>query len=51
MTVNAMSLTGAPSAIELTWDAINWQKVGAHVRQLQMRIAKAYNDKKDELGC
>ena len=29
MTVNAMSLTGAPSAIELTWDAINWQKVGA----------------------
>jgi len=50
MTVNAMSFTGAPSATELTWDAIHWQQVGAHVRQLQMRIAKAYS-KKDELGC
>jgi len=42
MTVMAMPLTGAPSAVELTWDAIDWQKVGAHVRQLQMRIAKAF---------
>jgi len=44
MAVMAMSLTGAPSAVELTWDAIIWQKVGAHVRQLQMRIAKAYRE-------
>jgi len=44
MTVMVMPLTGAPSTVELTWDAINWQKVGAHVRQLQMRIAKAYRE-------
>ena len=44
MTVMATPLTGAPSAIELTWDTINWQKVRAHVRQLQMRIAKAYRE-------
>jgi len=42
MTVMATPLTGAPSAVELTWDTMNWQKVRAHVRQLQMRIAKAY---------
>lgn len=44
MTVMVMPLTGAPSAVELTWNAINWQKVNAHVRQLQMRIAKAYRE-------
>jgi len=46
MTVMAMPLTGAPSAVKLTWDAINWHKVGEHVRQLQMRIAKAYREGK-----
>src|ERR1700722_7776649 len=36
----------AASAELLTWDAINWQKVVTHVRQLQMRIAKAFREKK-----
>jgi RNA-directed DNA polymerase len=46
MTVMAQPLTGAPSALESTFDAINWQKVMIEVRRLQMRIAKAYREGK-----
>jgi RNA-directed DNA polymerase len=38
-TLNLM--LGAPSARQLNWKHIIWQKVEDHVRRLQMRIAKA----------
>lgn len=45
MTVVMATLqTGAPSTSPLTWDAIDWQRVVAEVRQLQMRIAKAFRE-------
>ena len=34
-------LTGAASGLGKHWQAINWQKVDAEVKRLQMRIAKA----------
>lgn len=34
------------SLLTLTWKNINWRKVVVHVRQLQMRIAKAYREGK-----
>ncbi|MBU0568570.1 reverse transcriptase N-terminal domain-containing protein, partial [bacterium] len=34
-------LTGAASGLGKHWQAINWQKVNAEVKRLQMRIAKA----------
>lgn len=37
---------GASSTKLLTWETIKWQKVEAHVRQLQMRIAKAFREGK-----
>lgn len=37
---------GAPSACTITWDTIEWSKALAHVRQLQMRIAKAFQQGK-----
>src|SRR3990167_1173018 len=46
MTAVTKSLAGAPSAPQLDWDAIEWRKVVKHVRQLQMRIAKAYREGK-----
>ena len=46
MTAVAIPLAGAPSTPSLTWNAIKWQKVVIHVRQLQMRIAKAFREKK-----
>ena len=46
MTVMAMPLTGAPSTSKLTWDAINWHPIEAHVRRLQMRITKAFREGK-----
>lgn len=42
--VMATLQTGAPSTLPLTWDAIDWQKVVAEVRRLQMRIAKAFRE-------
>ncbi|MCZ4721562.1 group II intron reverse transcriptase/maturase [Legionella pneumophila] len=45
MTVKmATSLTGAPSAYQPNWEAIDWQKAMAEVRRLQMRIAKAHRE-------
>lgn len=46
MTVMATPLTGAPSATLLDWKSINWKKTLTDVRQLQMRIAKAYREGK-----
>jgi RNA-directed DNA polymerase len=46
MTVMATPLTGAPSASLPDWNSINWKKAAAHVRQLQMRIAKSYREGK-----
>jgi RNA-directed DNA polymerase len=38
--------TCASSTSKPTWDAINWQTVGKHVKQLQIRIAKATREGK-----
>lgn len=38
--------TGAPVAGADDWNAINWQAVKANVRRLQIRIAKAYREKR-----
>jgi hypothetical protein len=40
MTAAGKLVAGAPSAFA-TWEAIKWPLVKAHVRRLQMRIAKA----------
>ena len=37
---------GAPSTSTSDWEAINWQKALMHVRQLQMRIVKAFKQGK-----
>jgi RNA-directed DNA polymerase len=37
---------GAPSTMGSTWESIDWQQVTAHVRRLQMRIAKAFQEGK-----
>ena len=37
-------LTGATSCLGNHWKAINWQKVEAEVKRLQMRIAKAVHN-------
>lgn len=46
MTGMITSLTGASSAFELTWGALDWQHVTKKVEQLQMRIAKAVREKR-----
>ncbi len=46
MTAMVIPPAGASSTASLTWNAINWQQVVTHVRQLQMRIAKAFREKK-----
>jgi hypothetical protein len=38
--------TGAPITSINDWNAINWQQVEIEVLRLQMRIAKAYREKK-----
>lgn len=45
MSTMVMSLVGA-SSTKLTWDTIQWEAAVAHVRRLQMRIAKAYREGK-----
>jgi len=44
MTAETLSLADASSAIKAipTWETIYWPEVIAHVRQLQLRIAKAF---------
>jgi len=46
MTAVVLPSAGAPSTCPLTWNAVEWQKVVTHVRQLQIRIAKAFREKK-----
>jgi RNA-directed DNA polymerase len=46
MTVMAKPVTGAPPASMPAWNSIDWKKAVTHVRQLQMRIAKAYREGK-----
>jgi RNA-directed DNA polymerase len=46
MTVMAEPLTGALPTMLPKWTSIDWKKTTAHVRQLQMRIAKAYREGK-----
>jgi RNA-directed DNA polymerase len=41
MTTATQSSVGAPSARVKIWSVINWRAVEAHVRRLQLRIAKA----------
>lgn len=46
MAVLAKTITGAPKAVSTDWNTIDWETVKATVRRLQMRIAKAYREKK-----
>jgi RNA-directed DNA polymerase len=47
MTVKNTSNTGAPvTSANDEWSKINWSTIDANVYQLQMRIAKAYREKK-----
>jgi len=46
MTAKIISLADASSTELPDWDAINWHTVLKHVRQLQMRIAKAFREGK-----
>jgi RNA-directed DNA polymerase len=46
MTANSESVAGAPAARAKDWTAIEWKKVEAQVKRLQMRIAKATREKK-----
>ena len=45
MTAAAISLTGASSS-SAVWNSIDWQTAKAEVHRLQIRIAKAYKEKK-----
>lgn len=46
MTAIVTSLAGAPSTDTPSWESIDWQKATVHVRQLQMRIVKAFQQGK-----
>ena len=46
MTAMASVMTGAASGFEVTWHGIDWAKAHRQVRRLQMRIAKAVQDKR-----
>ena len=43
MMATEKSAAGAPST-SLSWESIHWKAVKAHVRRLQMRIAKAVRE-------
>ena len=45
MTTVTQSLIGASSTRVKIWSVINWREVEAHVRRLQLRIAKAIKKK------
>ena len=42
----AVDNTGAPTACAKDWETIDWQKAETQVKQLQMRIAKAVEEKR-----
>jgi RNA-directed DNA polymerase len=46
MTVKEKSNTGAPAAKVSKWSDFDWDTIQANVHRLQMRIAKAYREKK-----
>ena len=46
MTAMNLTLTGASSASDLTWETINWGQVREEVKRLQLRIAKAVREKR-----
>lgn len=46
MTATGSAQAGAPTTDKPNWDHINWDFVEANVRRLQMRIAKAFREKK-----
>ena len=46
MTASIKIETGAPKTCDLKWDTINWKFIESQVCRLQMRIAKAFRDKK-----
>lgn len=46
MTAIVKLSAGASSALPLTWDTANWHQVKYNVRRLQMRIAKAHREGK-----
>jgi RNA-directed DNA polymerase len=46
MTAMAKTTTGAPSAVRVSWGAIEWRQVAEEVKRLQMRIAKAVREKR-----
>ena len=46
MTAMAKPLAGASSNTMLDWETIDWPTIVAEVRRLQMRIAKAFREKK-----
>jgi RNA-directed DNA polymerase len=41
-----ISMTGASSSSECSWNQIDWQQAQSQVRRLQMRIAKAVREQK-----
>ncbi len=45
MTTVTQSLIGASSTRVKIWSVINWRDIEAHVRRLQLRIAKAIKKK------
>jgi len=46
MTAMAQPISGASSAITLTWKTIDWNHFSTQVKRLQMRIAKAVREKR-----
>jgi RNA-directed DNA polymerase len=46
MTAMAIPFSGAPLTPDILWKSIDWQKVVRQVRQLQMRIVKAFRQGK-----
>jgi RNA-directed DNA polymerase len=46
MSAMALPLAGAPLTSSTDWKSIDWKKAVAHVRLLQMRIAKAFREGK-----
>lgn len=44
--MSVRQLMGAPSTHDNNWESINWKKAESEVRRLQMRIAKAVEEKR-----
>ncbi len=44
-------LSGATSGLGTHWKTINWKRVENEVKRLQMRIAKAVREEKEQFNC